>query len=257
MRPTAPATDSVSRTRHRLSLILAAALAAGMLAGCSSGSGGDANIVRIAYNRSTDNKIRFKDAFLEDVKKQFKQAHPGKKVELVPIQAADNDYAAKVQQMMRSPKTAPDLVYEDTFRINSDIAAGYLRPLDDYLSQWDMWGQFVDTAKAAAKAQDGKTYGVPDGTDTRGLWYNKQIFAKAGLPAELAAEDLGRRPRRRPHDQAEGARRHPAQHLLGQGDGRGLRHAGLRDAALRHRRHRCTTTTRRSGSSAARASRTR
>ncbi|MFD7339581.1 extracellular solute-binding protein [Streptomyces violascens] len=183
MRPTAPATDSVSRTRHRLSLILAAALAAGALAGCGSGSGGDANTVQIAYNRSTDNKIRFKDAFLEDVKKQFEQEHPGKKVKLVPIQAADNDYAAKVQQMMRSPKTAPDLVYEDTFRINSDIGAGYLRPLDDYLSQWDMWGQFVDTAKAAARAEDGKTYGVPDGTDTRGLWFNKQIFAKAGLPA--------------------------------------------------------------------------
>ncbi|MFD9632411.1 extracellular solute-binding protein [Streptomyces violascens] len=183
MRPTAPATDSVSRTRHRLSLILAAAIAAGALAGCGSGSGSDANTVQIAYNRSTDNKIRFKDAFLEDVKKQFEQEHPGKKVKLVPIQAADNDYAAKVQQMMRSPKTAPDLVYEDTFRINSDIGAGYLRPLDDYLSQWDMWGQFVDTAKAAARAEDGKTYGVPDGTDTRGLWFNKQIFAKAGLPA--------------------------------------------------------------------------
>ena len=42
----------------------------------------------------------------------------------------------------------------------------------------------MDTAKGAAKAQDGKTYGVPDGTDTRGLWYNKQIFAKAGLPAD-------------------------------------------------------------------------
>ncbi|WP_438291605.1 extracellular solute-binding protein [Streptomyces sp. HUAS TT7] len=183
VRPTAPATDSVSRTRHRLSLILAAALAAGALAGCSSGSGSDANTVQIAYNRSTDNKIRFKDAFLEDVKKQFEREHPGKKVKLVPIQAADNDYAAKVQQMMRSPKTAPDLLYEDTFRINSDIGAGYLRPLDDHLAKWDMWGQFVDTAKAAARAEDGKTYGVPDGTDTRGLWFNKQIFAKAGLPA--------------------------------------------------------------------------
>uniref|UniRef100_A0AAU2V2I4 Extracellular solute-binding protein n=1 Tax=Streptomyces sp. NBC_00003 TaxID=2903608 RepID=A0AAU2V2I4_9ACTN len=183
MRPTAPAADSVSRTRPRLSLILAAALAAGTLAGCGGGSGGDANTVQIAYNRSTDNKIRFKDAFLEDVKKQFEREHPGKKVKLVPIQAADNDYAAKVQQMMRSPKTAPDLVYEDTFRINSDIGAGYLRPLDDHLAKWDMWGRFVDTAKAAARAEDGKTYGVPDGTDTRGLWFNKEIFAKAGLPA--------------------------------------------------------------------------
>ncbi|MFF1967411.1 ABC transporter substrate-binding protein [Streptomyces sp. NPDC058232] len=174
MRPTAP-------------LILAAAvtvLAAGSLTACSSGSGSDPDTVKVAYNRSTDNKIRFKDAYIESVKKQFEKEHPGKKIKLIPIQAADNDYATKVQQMMRSPKTAPDLVYEDTFRINSDIKAGYLRPLDAYLAKWDTWSQFVDTAKAAAKAEDGKTYGVPDGTDTRGLWYNKTIFAKAGLPTD-------------------------------------------------------------------------
>ncbi len=35
--------------------------------------------------------------------------------------------------------------------------------------------------RRAAKALDGKTYGVPMGTDTRALWYNKDLFAKAGL----------------------------------------------------------------------------
>ncbi|MFE2496043.1 ABC transporter substrate-binding protein [Streptomyces scopuliridis] len=171
VRPTAP-------------LVLVAVLAAGSLTACGGGSGSDPDTVKVAYNRSTDNKIRFKDNYLESVKKQFEKEHPGKKVELIPIQAPDNDYATKAQQMMRSPKTAPDLVYEDTFRINSDIKAGYLRPLDDYLSKWADWDQFVDTAKSAAKAEDGKTYGVPDGTDTRGLWFNKEIFAKAGLPAD-------------------------------------------------------------------------
>ncbi|MFF1417190.1 extracellular solute-binding protein [Streptomyces sp. NPDC058280] len=171
MRPTAP-------------LILVAVLAAGSLTACGGGSGSDPDTIKVAYNRSTDNKIRFKDNYLGSVKKQFEKAHPGKKVELIPIQAPDNDYATKAQQMMRSPKTAPDLVYEDTFRINSDIKAGYLRPLDEYLATWDTWDQFVDTAKAAAKADDGKTYGIPDGTDTRGLWFNKKIFAQAGLPAE-------------------------------------------------------------------------
>ncbi|MFG3284817.1 extracellular solute-binding protein [Streptomyces sp. NPDC048111] len=186
MRPTAPGSRFRPRrtgARHRLPLILAAALAAGALAGCG-GPGRDADTVRIAYNRSTDNTIRFKDAFLESVRKQFEQQHPGKKAELVPIQASDDDYATKVQQMMRSPKTAPDLVYEDTFRLSSDIGAGYLRPLDDLLAGWDQWSRFAGTAKAAARGADGRTYGVPDGTDTRGLWFNRQIFAKAGLPAD-------------------------------------------------------------------------
>jgi multiple sugar transport system substrate-binding protein len=86
--------------------------------------------------------------------------------------------------MMRSPNTAPDIVYEDTFLINSDITAGYLKPLDDYIKNWSDWSQFEDTAKGAAKGQDGKTYGIPDGTDTRALWYNKTLFKQAGLPED-------------------------------------------------------------------------
>ncbi|GHJ36125.1 extracellular solute-binding protein [Streptomyces sp. TS71-3] len=171
------------RPTARSAIALAVLLSAGSLSACGGSSGSDPDTVKIAYNRSTDNKVRFKDQFLQQMKKEFEKAHPGKKVQLIPIQAQDNDYATKAQQMMRSPKTAPDIVYEDTFRINSDIGAGYLKPLDDYLAKWNTWDQFVDTAKTAAKAQDGKTYGVPDGTDTRGLWFNKKIFAKAGLPA--------------------------------------------------------------------------
>ncbi|MEU0804566.1 extracellular solute-binding protein [Streptomyces sp. NPDC005970] len=172
--------------RHTAPLILTAVtlVAAAGLTACGGGSGSDPDTVKVAYKRSTDNKIRFQDNYLAGVKREFEKANPGKTVKLIPIQAQDNDYATKVQQMMRSPKTAPDLVYEDTFRINSDIKAGYLRPLDDYLAKWQTWDQFVDTAKAAAKAEDGKTYGIPDGTDTRGLWFNKDIFAKAGLPAD-------------------------------------------------------------------------
>ena len=160
------------------------ALTATALSACGGGAGSDPNTIKVAYVRSTDNKVRIKDNYLAGVKKQFEKANPGKTVELVPIQAPDSDYAAKIQQMMRSPRTAPDLVYEDTFLINSDIKAGYLRPLDSYLKSWDTWDQYVDTAKTAAKAEDGKTYGVPDGTDTRGLWFNKEIFAKAGLPED-------------------------------------------------------------------------
>ncbi len=181
MRPTARPRSTV---RSAGPALLTVVLAAASLTACGGGSGSDADTVKVAYNRSTDNNIRFKDQFLEKMKKEFEKAHPGKTVKLIPIQAADNDYAAKVQQMMRAPKTAPDLVYEDTFRINSDIQAGYLRPLDAYIAKWDTWNQFVPTAKSAAKAQDGKTYGIPDGTDTRGLWFNKKIFKKAGLPAD-------------------------------------------------------------------------
>ncbi|MET8290183.1 extracellular solute-binding protein [Streptomyces sp. NPDC052287] len=165
-------------------LLLATLLTATALSACGSGSGSSPDTVKISFKQSTDNSIRVMDTYLGQMKKEFEKANPGKKVELVPIKAPDSEYYTKLQQMLRSPKTAPDLVYEDTFLINSDITSGYLKPLDAYLDKWPDWNQFIDTAKSAAKAQDGKTYGVPDGTDTRGLWFDKGVFQKAGLPAD-------------------------------------------------------------------------
>ncbi len=164
-----------------LALTLAAAAT---LTACGSGSGSDPDTLKVSFKQSTDNSVKVMDTYLADIRKQFEKANPGKKVEFVPIKAPDSEYYTKLQQMMRSPRTAPDLVYEDTFLINSDITSGYLKPLDPYLARWKDWGRFVDTAKAAAKGEDGRTYGVPDGTDTRGLWFSKDVFAKAGLPAD-------------------------------------------------------------------------
>lgn len=172
MRPTAP-----------MILLAAAVVAAGTLTACGSGSGSDRNTVKVAFIKDTNGKVTVRDDYIRLVADQFEKAHPGKKVRLIPIQASENDYYTKIQQMMRSPRTAPDVVYEDTFLVNSDITAGLLRPLDPYVDKWDDWRQFEPSAKAAARGQDGKTYGVPDGTDTRGLWFNKKIFKKAGLPA--------------------------------------------------------------------------
>ena len=150
-------------------------------AACSSGDSGDsAKTITVAYQKfGTFQQL---DALMAKVKTEYEQTHQGTTVKLLPIEAAENDYYTKLSLMNRSPNTAPDVLYEDTFLVNTDIKAGFLAPLDDYLGRWSDWSQFTDTAKAAAKALDGKTYGVPMGTDTRALWYNKDLFAQAGLP---------------------------------------------------------------------------
>ncbi|MFF7972311.1 extracellular solute-binding protein [Streptomyces sp. NPDC007905] len=169
--------------RPTAATLIALTLAATTLTACGTGSGSSPNTLKVSFKQSTDNSVKVMDTYLAGIKKQFEKKYPGKKVELVPIKAPDSEYYTKLQQMLRSPRTAPDLVYEDTFLINSDITSGYLKPLDPYLAKWPDWRQFVDAAKNAAKGQDGKTYGVPDGTDTRGLWFDRRVFEKAGLPA--------------------------------------------------------------------------
>ena len=173
-------------TRHRtartLSTMALAATLAAALAGCGGSAGGGSKTVTVVYQQQGDSRVQ--GNFLEGVKAQYEKAHPGTTVDLQPIIASEDDYYTKLQLQMRSPRTSPDVVYEDTFLINSDIDAGYLQPLDEKLKAWKDWSQFSTTARGAATALDGKTYGVPDGTDTRALWYNKNVFAKAGLPAD-------------------------------------------------------------------------
>jgi multiple sugar transport system substrate-binding protein len=148
--------------------------------GGSGGQGGGAATIKVAYQLFGGNTQN--DQWLKRSKAEFEKANPGAHVQLVPIQASENDYYTKLDVMQRSPSTAPDVVYEDTFLINSDVKAGYLRPLDGYVGKWGDWSQFYPSATRAATGADGKIYGVPTGTDTRALWYNRTLFQKAGIP---------------------------------------------------------------------------
>jgi len=113
----------------------------------------------------------------------FEAKYPGWKINPEPItNPAENAYYTKLDLMNASPSTAPDVMYEDTFLVNSDVTAGYLAPLNSYVAKWPGWKEFSPAAQKAAESASGKIYGVSMGTDTRGLYYNKVVFAKAGLP---------------------------------------------------------------------------
>ncbi|MFF9563638.1 extracellular solute-binding protein [Leifsonia sp. NPDC014704] len=168
----------MKRSRILAATVATAALVA--LAGCSSSSGGsDGTTIKVAFQ---DFGSDIMANFMTKAKADFEKANPGKKITLVPIKAAENDYYTKLSLMNRAATTAPDVMSEDTFLIRADAQAGYLAPLDSYVDKWSDWSNFFDNAKDAGKGDDGKVYGIPTGTDTRGLWYNKDIFAKAGIP---------------------------------------------------------------------------
>lgn len=171
---------------RRAALFGAAALGTASLVGCSDKTTGEpertARPIRIAYQKyGTFTEL---ETWLQNVKATFEAEQAPATLELVPIEASDTDYVTKLALMNSSPDTAPDVMYEDTFMLRSDVAAGYLAPLDDHLESWRDWREFIDSAKAAGVADDGKTYGVPIGTDTRGIWYNKQLLAKAGVTGD-------------------------------------------------------------------------
>ena len=153
-------------------------VAAAALTGCSSGSGGGSKTITIAYESYGGKQMQ---DYMQRIAKQYDKKFPGYTAKLVPIQAAENDYYTKLALMNKSASTAPDVLYEDTFLIKSDAAAGYLAPLDSYVKKWSDWSQFPTNARQAGEGADGKLYGIPMGTDTRALWYNKDVLKKAGI----------------------------------------------------------------------------
>jgi multiple sugar transport system substrate-binding protein len=138
-------------------------------------------VIKIAYQKFGTPPI-WSEEWLKKVKEQFESQNAGVTAELVPIQASENDFYTKLDLMMKSADTSPDVVTEDTFLINSDAAAGFLEPLNDRVANWSDWNNFVEAMKKGGSSNDGKIYGIPYSTDTRGLWYNTNIFKKAGLP---------------------------------------------------------------------------
>lgn len=111
-------------------------------------------------------------------------------LDIATITGSESDYYTKVALQLADANTCPDVVFEDTFQLPNDVSAGYLTNLDEYLAGYDAWndGTYYDTMKAGSIAADGSVYGVPYCTDTRGIWYNKEIFKQAGLPEDWQPE---------------------------------------------------------------------
>ena len=126
---------------------VAAALPLSMLTGCASER--DASTLRIAFQQfGSDTNLQ---RWLTDVAEAFTAKHAGVSVELVPIVASTNDYFTKNELLMASPRSCPDVVFEDSFILQSDIAAGYLQPIDDLVEKWEAWDSFYPASKEAAR----------------------------------------------------------------------------------------------------------
>lgn len=148
----------------------------------ASSNSSDKQVIKITYRSGGGTNKGLTDWLNKDIIPQFEKEHPKVDVQLAPLVVSEGDYFAKIALMLKSPNTAPDIVTEDTFMVNSDASAGYLQPLDDKIKNWSDWSNYNDSVKKGVIAQDGKIYGVPYNTDSRGLWYNKDLFKKAGLP---------------------------------------------------------------------------
>ncbi|ANZ42007.1 ABC transporter substrate-binding protein [Lentzea guizhouensis] len=99
--------------------------------------------------------------------------------------AGDEDFKTKVALDLKTGGGG-DIIEIDGIWLGELAQAGQVKPLDEVVgtgTNWDGWNQIPQAVQALGEF-DGKRYGVPMGTDGRVLFFNKKLFAQAGLPAD-------------------------------------------------------------------------
>lgn len=107
-------------------------------------------------------------------------------VELEETGVDDEDYKARIALDLSAGRGA-DIMGFDQFWVAEFAAADQLQPLSevvgDEVEDWEGWEQIPEAVQGSLQLE-GERYGIPLGTDGRVLFFNKELFARAGLPED-------------------------------------------------------------------------
>jgi multiple sugar transport system substrate-binding protein len=180
-----------TKTHIRTTSTLAALSALGLmstLAGCGAGeTDGQKVTLKLVAADYGDSKANSSQQYWDDLVTAYEKDHPD--VEIDVTVHSWNDIDREVKKMVDAGE-APDMAQIGTFA--DYAAAGKLYEVDDLLSipvQGNFLGQLANAGKVRRAS-----YGMPFAASTRVLFYNKKLFAKAGIDdaprtwGELAAD---------------------------------------------------------------------
>jgi multiple sugar transport system substrate-binding protein len=99
---------------------------------------------------------------------------------------ADEAYKTQLALDLKTGGGA-DIVDIDDIWVGEFAQAGYIKPLTTVVGKsvndWDGW-KVIPKAVRSDMAFNGAQYGIPTGPDGRVIYYNKDLFQKAGLPTK-------------------------------------------------------------------------
>ncbi|WP_327321179.1 extracellular solute-binding protein [Streptomyces sp. NBC_01210] len=167
--------------RRVLTFAAVGAAAVLTLTACGSGSGGGGKassdgsvtlkLVAADYGDKATNSSKL---YWDDVVKRFESKNPKIKVDVQIVNW--NDIDKKVKTMIQSGNV-PDILQTGGYA--DKVADHLLYPATDVLSS-ATHANFMETFSKAGQV-DGVQYGIPFVSSTRAFFYNKAIFAKAGI----------------------------------------------------------------------------
>ncbi|MDR3473264.1 MAG: sugar ABC transporter substrate-binding protein [Devosia sp.] len=117
---------------------------------------------------------------LKEIVKSFEAANPGVTVEItsLPWGQAFEKFATMV-----SAGDTPDVVEMPDRWLSLYANKGMLESLEPYLAKWDHTKELTDRALEMGRYVNKTAYALPYGFYLRALFYNKKLFAQAGIAA--------------------------------------------------------------------------
>jgi multiple sugar transport system substrate-binding protein len=141
----------------------------GAMAAATAADAGTVRVTVAEYSSKTG-------PYFEQVAKDFEAANPGIKIqfEVVPwdnlLQKLTTDISANANA---------DLSIIGTRWLVDFVQQGIAEPLDSYMTP-EIKGRFIETFLTPS-VMNGKTYGLPIAASARAMYYNKDLFSKAGI----------------------------------------------------------------------------
>ncbi|WP_416904668.1 extracellular solute-binding protein [Micromonospora echinospora] len=164
-------------SRRTLFGLVGAGAGAYLLGACGGGDSGDPDdpqAINWWHIQNTDPMLPVWAAMA----KEYQSAHDGVTVEIQPLE--NEAFKAKLTTATQAG-SPPDLFQSwGGGVLKQQVDAGLVRDLTDDVRPW------IDTLLPAAVQPftvDGKIYGVPFDVGMVGFWYNKDLFASAGVTA--------------------------------------------------------------------------
>lgn len=154
-----------------------------VISGCS-GDGPGGEVTLIVWDQQLDNTRGWSDV-MDKVDSDFEAAHQGVTIDHVG-QTTDSAAYTQLLQAAFQAKEGPDVIMMQPANDGVYIYADALAPLDELLDP-DLIGKIVGLADTSV---GGALYGVPSGIQSMVVYYNKALFAKAGLDPEKAPTDF-------------------------------------------------------------------
>jgi multiple sugar transport system substrate-binding protein len=152
-----------------------------------SGSGSDAPVtIDFWFPWGGD----FQKDFKNTVIKEFEAKHPNIKIKMTFVETTGSSQASDKLLTAIAGGNPPDVALFDRFLIGSWAHKGSLEDLTPYVEAAGIQqSDYYDSLWKEAVYKD-KVYALPWGTDTRGLFYNKDLMKDAGLDPNTPPKTL-------------------------------------------------------------------